>query len=358
MAWIELHQAIWTHKKTLILAAELDLEEIYAAAHMAKLWTWAIDNAQDGNLSGLPARVIAYGAGWQKDPDVFVRALINAKWLDETDSGLFIHDWYDYAGKLIERREVENAYKKRKQALYGDMRLIKAVRNRDGDNCRYCGKKVKWDDRKSANGGTYDYLDPDGDSSVENVIVACRACLSKKSTGIQMQLLPPKTTIEEAGRFLVDIGQISGEKNLQLPYLTYINNNDDDNNNSAPAHEHESENTPPENGQANVYTVFENEIGHPLSPIEAEKIDDWLSDHQEFIVREALKRAVMAGKFTFRYIDTILMEWKKNNISTMKGIAEYDALFKAKGKNTKPKGREPTEDAQKKKALIKKLYLT
>lgn len=105
MAWIELHQSVWTHKKTVMLAALVDIDEIYAAAHMTKLWTWALDNAPDGSLSGLPNKVIAFGAGWKGDADQFVDALVQAGWLDETEEGLIIHDWYDYAGRLIERRE-------------------------------------------------------------------------------------------------------------------------------------------------------------------------------------------------------------------------------------------------------------
>ncbi|MFZ5688646.1 MAG: DnaD domain-containing protein [Bacillota bacterium] len=116
MAWIELHQSIWTHKKTYIMAAELELDEIYVAAHMAKLWTWALDNAQDGDLSGLPYKVIAYGAGWKGDPGEFVRAAIKSGWLDENESGLFIHDWDDYAGKLMERRAAERDRSRKRRA--------------------------------------------------------------------------------------------------------------------------------------------------------------------------------------------------------------------------------------------------
>jgi DnaD/phage-associated family protein len=112
MAWIELHQSIWTHRKTLLLATELELDEIYAAAHLIHLWTWALDNARDGYLVDLPAKVIAYGAGWKGKPEVFVRALISAGWIDETERGLYIHDWDEYAGRLIEKRR-QDAERKR-----------------------------------------------------------------------------------------------------------------------------------------------------------------------------------------------------------------------------------------------------
>ena len=117
MAWIELHQTIWTHRKTIMLAALLDIDEMYAAAHMIRLWTWALDNAQDGDLSGLPHKVIAFGAGWKGDPDAFVHAAIQAGWIDQEGDRLVLHDWYDYAGRLIEKREAnkERARKSRER---------------------------------------------------------------------------------------------------------------------------------------------------------------------------------------------------------------------------------------------------
>lgn len=104
MAWIELHQAVWTHRKTLRLAAELDIDETYAAAHVIRLWTWGLDNAQDGDLTGLPEKMIAFGAGWHKAPSKLVAALVTAGWLDQTPMSLRIHDWDVYVGRLIEYR--------------------------------------------------------------------------------------------------------------------------------------------------------------------------------------------------------------------------------------------------------------
>lgn len=105
MAWIELHQSVWTHRKTLMLGHALGLPPAYAAAHMMQLWCWALDNAQDGDLTGLPPAVVAAGAGWAGDPDLFVEAAVTVGYLDRDGDSLRIHDWHDYAGKLIERRE-------------------------------------------------------------------------------------------------------------------------------------------------------------------------------------------------------------------------------------------------------------
>jgi hypothetical protein len=93
---------VWTHRKTFELAAQLGLEDTYAAAHVIRLWSWALDNAPDGDLSNLSPRAVAYGAGWHGAAEAFIRALTEAGWLDD---GRQIHDWDEYAGRLVERRE-------------------------------------------------------------------------------------------------------------------------------------------------------------------------------------------------------------------------------------------------------------
>lgn len=112
MAWIELHQSIWTHRKALALGDALDIHEMYAASHVIRLWTWALDNAPEGVLPDSP-RIIARSAGWEHDADQFVTALVQSGWLDHDGETYCIHDWADYAGRLIDRRR-ENAERKRR----------------------------------------------------------------------------------------------------------------------------------------------------------------------------------------------------------------------------------------------------
>jgi len=69
---------------------------------------------------------------------------------------------------------------RRKQALKKNRSLCEAVVARDRGMCRYCGLRVNWQDRKSGRGGTYDHVDPDGDNTMENVVVACRKCNGRK----------------------------------------------------------------------------------------------------------------------------------------------------------------------------------
>ena len=57
-----------------------------------------------------------------------------------------------------------------------------AVIFRDGDQCRYCGKIVRWTGPIGFNFGTLDHVDPDslGDAPVEGLVVACHECNSSR----------------------------------------------------------------------------------------------------------------------------------------------------------------------------------
>jgi hypothetical protein len=112
MAWIESHQELGAHPKTLKLARLLGIPKVQAVGHLQYLWWWATDYAQDGNLSHYEALDIAIGGEWEDDPDAFVDALVRACFLDRDGDHLTLHDWDDYAGRLIERRE-KNAQRMR-----------------------------------------------------------------------------------------------------------------------------------------------------------------------------------------------------------------------------------------------------
>jgi DNA replication protein len=82
--------------------------------------------------------------------------------------------------------------------------------------------------------------------------------------------------------------------------------------------------------QNNIFALFEQEFGRPLSPLEYEKIVRWLDEdhYKEELIREALREAVMAAKFNFKYIDRILFEWQKNNIRSMQDLNAYREQFR------------------------------
>lgn len=82
-----------------------------------------------------------------------------------------------------------------------------------------------------------------------------------------------------------------------------------------------------------LYTIFEQEFGRPLSPMECESLAMWIDNdhHSPAIIKAALKEAVMSNKMNFRYIDRILFEWQKRGIQTVdEARAQGEKFRKAK----------------------------
>jgi hypothetical protein len=88
---------------------------------LISLWLWAIDNAPDGKLEDISPRIIARAAQWSGDPELLIEVLKASEWLDEcqTEDTLEIHDWDDYAGKLIEQRISERERSRKRRAEKG-----------------------------------------------------------------------------------------------------------------------------------------------------------------------------------------------------------------------------------------------
>ena len=63
-----------------------------------------MDYAQDGDLDKFDDVDISIGAEWGGEASDFVDALVTVGFLERDGNVLKIHDWYDYAGKLIDRR--------------------------------------------------------------------------------------------------------------------------------------------------------------------------------------------------------------------------------------------------------------
>lgn len=103
MAWIESHQELAHHPKVARLAHMLDVTVPAALGHLHCLWWWCLSYADDGDLAQFDAFEVAHGAQWDGDPEHFVKCLEECGWLDDG----VVHDWHDYAGKLVERRRAD-----------------------------------------------------------------------------------------------------------------------------------------------------------------------------------------------------------------------------------------------------------
>ena len=116
MAWIQVHQTLKDHRKLFDAADELEISPPHMMGLLISFWLWALDNAPTGKLDGITHRMIARAAQYEGDAEKLAAALIRAGWLDENEDGeLEIHDWYEYAGKLIDQRKAEKERSQRRR---------------------------------------------------------------------------------------------------------------------------------------------------------------------------------------------------------------------------------------------------
>ena len=85
-----------------------------------------------------------------------------------------------------------------------------------------------------------------------------------------------------------------------------------------------------------IFILFEEEFGRPLSSMEYELINLWIEKGiNTELIKAALKEAIFNGSLTLRYIDAILVEWNRKGFKT-----EKDVNIHLKKKQKKPKIRE------------------
>ena len=77
-----------------------------------------------------------------------------------------------------------------------------------------------------------------------------------------------------------------------------------------------------------IFSVFENEFGRTLSPIEYQTINAWLEKGtDEETIKKALKEAVINGVSNLRYIDKILFEWSKIKSDSKDKESAHTVIF-------------------------------
>lgn len=77
-----------------------------------------------------------------------------------------------------------------------------------------------------------------------------------------------------------------------------------------------------ETNSQELYGLFEQEFGRPLSPIEIETLNSWLTqdNYSMDIIRLALREAVLNQAYSLKYMDRILLSWERKNLKTKEQV--------------------------------------
>ena len=121
--WIELHQEMPRHPKTLALAQAIKISRREAVGLLIDLWTWGLNCADEtGHLRGITNEGIAMAMDWPgRQAAKLVNALVDCGWIDGENGGYSLHDWADYTSRLSDKRkDAERKREARKRAKQAD----------------------------------------------------------------------------------------------------------------------------------------------------------------------------------------------------------------------------------------------
>lgn len=71
-----------------------------------------------------------------------------------------------------------------------------------------------------------------------------------------------------------------------------------------------------------VIHVFNNNI-HPTTPLEAEKLREWMKDVEGAVIIKAIEESVLNNRRNLGYINGILNNWFSNNLKTLAAVEAY-----------------------------------
>lgn len=103
-----------------------------------------------------------------------------------------------------------------------------------------------------------------------------------------------------------------------------------------------------ESDRKKVFNSIESEFGRPLSPIEIETINQWINEdkYDPQMIKLALRESVLNQVYSLKYMDRILVNWEKANITTPADVERNrrnheqkyskNAKFGDKGSQNKP----------------------
>lgn len=103
--WIQIYSNLPEHPKIYQLADTLETGNCEAVGVVVSLWLWAAKNAPDGDLSRFPVRALGDAVGWRGDTKRLYQSLVACGFLDEDGENTRLHDWEEYAVRLMEINE-------------------------------------------------------------------------------------------------------------------------------------------------------------------------------------------------------------------------------------------------------------
>jgi len=136
MAWIELHDTLPDHDKVLDVSEALKMDKDMVVGKLVRLWTWALNNREDGIFKARDIATIAEIMRYKGKPKNLVDALVRARLLDQAGDAYVIHDWDERVGMLLAKLETAIQSAGDNAALKQELENLKTTNQTNMDNLK------------------------------------------------------------------------------------------------------------------------------------------------------------------------------------------------------------------------------
>ena len=279
MAWIEVHDTLPDHRKTLDAAEALKMDPDMVVGKLIRLWTWALNNREDGNIKARDAQLVADVMRFRGKAQRLLDALVATGFLDRTEDGYEIHDWDQHVCMLREKRE----------------KIRSQTRERVK---RYRAQKTQ-----------------------ENATV-CNALQERYSNADETRNETQECNVRNA---------------VTVPYHTEPEIYTTATAANTRAHVRESVPSDLRDGRyAALIDAYTQNIRMP-SAIEAESIEQWLSDMPAEVIDFAIKQAALSGIRSWRGVETILLRWKEIGVHDLPSAQAAQREWSSRAQANQPR---------------------
>ena len=94
------------------------------------------------------------------------------------------------------------------------------------------------------------------------------------------------------------------------------------------------EDAPAENDLGIVHDWIYSEFGRQPTPFEIEDLNYFLQDHSKEVIKLAIKECVGNGKPYFKYLESILRDWKQKGLTTVELVENRQRPKRSSGKSS------------------------
>ena len=192
MAWLKIDDDWMQHPKVRRATPEAQLLWFNAAVGSAKLRTDGIveahlvaDYAYYAKAKVARAAASLVAAGLWHDAETIRECVSCRDMASRMKSGdFYFHDWRVYQPSKADNADSTSRFRKNRARRLATARDLKAgIVLRDRSLCRYCGRLVDetQKDRSQPDAASFDHLDPFGENTLDNLVLACQPCNSRKN---------------------------------------------------------------------------------------------------------------------------------------------------------------------------------